>query len=180
MKNVNDIFTITRDVNFSVGGNCFLAHLEGGLILLGEYVTPCESHKLGSTQQKVFTFKCVIPGKAAVQFAKVNSPGGPVIFEEILPVEIASGTKAGGWSEFQPVDKHPEALKVFKEASKGLLGVDYTPLTFSQQVVKGMNYRFICSAKAVVEHLVEYHAEVSIYQGLNTAPVITGIVNVPK
>lgn len=58
-------------------------------------------------------------------------------------------TMTGAWSAFSP-DFSPEAKVVFEKTVGTLRGVEYTPLLVSQQVVAGMNYRFICNAKTVV------------------------------
>ena len=55
---------------------------------------------------------------------------------------------AGGWEPYlTSIDK--DASKVFKEALKDLLGVEYTPLAVATQVVSGINYSFFCNAKRV-------------------------------
>lgn len=59
-----------------------------------------------------------------------------------------------------------EAQTAFNEAFKGLLGVKYTPVAVSQQVVAGMNYSFFCNTETITEHPVIGIALVSIFKPL--------------
>ncbi|MXN92010.1 hypothetical protein GR160_12315 [Flavobacterium sp. Sd200] len=67
------------------------------------------------------------------------------------------------------------AKKAFKEAMEGLLGVQYTPVAVSQQLVAGLNYRFFCNAKPATQYPFNGAAIVSIYKPLNGEAHITGI-----
>lgn len=69
----------------------------------------------------------------------------------------------------------PEAKEVFNKALAGLVGVDYTPLAVSTQVVAGTNYRFFCNAKPVYPNAPVEGAMVYIYQPLEGEPHITNI-----
>ncbi|KEQ11264.1 hypothetical protein GZ77_26300 [Endozoicomonas montiporae] len=55
---------------------------------------------------------------------------------------------AGGWSDFT-IQITVEDKAAFDDALKGLLGVTYTPVAVSKQVVNGINYRFVCLAQTV-------------------------------
>jgi hypothetical protein len=79
----------------------------------------------------------------------------------------------GGWSPYHPLTAKDK--EVFDEAMKGFVGVKYTPNTVSTQVVAGTNYRFKCTA-SMPPALVVWEAIVEIYQPLNGAPYVTGIV----
>lgn len=68
-----------------------------------------------------------------------------------------------------------ESKAVFDEALKGLLGVTYTPVAVSQQVVAGMNYHFFCNTEAATRFPVTGAAIVSIYKSLNGTAHITNI-----
>lgn len=68
-----------------------------------------------------------------------------------------------------------EAKEVFQKAMNGLLGVNYTPLAVSTQVVEGTNYRFFCNAKVVYPNANNDAAMVEIYQPLNGEPHIRQI-----
>jgi len=72
-------------------------------------------------------------------------------------------------------DISPEARKVFEEATKGLVGVKYTPLAVSTQVVSGVNYRFFCNARDVYPGALNEAALVEIYQPLKDKPTIRSI-----
>jgi len=82
-------------------------------------------------------------------------------------------TLPGGWSPYHPLT--PADQKVFTEATKGLVGVIYTPSAVSTQVVNGTNYRFKCTA-SIPPAMVIWEAIVEIYQPINGQPVITGII----
>ena len=80
----------------------------------------------------------------------------------------------GGWGDFS-FTITPEAKKVFDQALKGLVGVNYTPLAFATQVVKGLNYCFLCEGKVVTPGLPEFAALIYVYAPLEGPPHITGI-----
>lgn len=81
-------------------------------------------------------------------------------------------TVVGGWSPYR--DLTPEDLKIFNEALDGFVGVQYTPVSVSTQVVNGTNYRFKCTA-AIPPSEVEWEAIIEIYQPLDGKPHITSI-----
>lgn len=79
----------------------------------------------------------------------------------------------GGWSPYRKPTA--EDLKIFNEATNGIVGVSYTPLEVSTQVVSGMNYKFICEARPAVVAPIVYKATVQIYAPLEGAPFVTHI-----
>lgn len=79
----------------------------------------------------------------------------------------------GGWSELRSVNS--EDVAIFNKATEHLLGVDYTPLKVSTQVVAGMNYQFICDSKVVAPGTEPHKATVTIYQPLQGDPIVTNI-----
>lgn len=81
---------------------------------------------------------------------------------------------AGGWTPNRPLED--EDLKVFEQAFSGFVGVKYTPLEVSTQIVAGTNYRFICRAETMTATPVIFHAEVCIFKPLQGDPCITQIV----
>lgn len=84
-----------------------------------------------------------------------------------------SNAVLGGWSPYtKPTE---EELKIFEEATSGLIGVEYTPLEVSSQVVAGMNYRFLCNARPVIVAPIEYKATVQIHAPLEGKPFVTSI-----
>ncbi|MCU1722845.1 MULTISPECIES: hypothetical protein [unclassified Pseudomonas] len=78
----------------------------------------------------------------------------------------------GGWSAYHPLTAQDK--KVFQEALHGFVGVQYTPLEVSTQVVNGTNYRYLSNAQVPGSELI-YKVIVSIYAPTNGAPHITGI-----
>lgn len=83
-------------------------------------------------------------------------------------------TSAGGWTPFGPLDG--ESRKVFEEATRHLIGVKYTALEVSKQVVAGINYRFLCDAQVVAPGAEPYRALMQVYQPLEGPPIVTRIV----
>lgn len=70
-------------------------------------------------------------------------------------------TQLGGWTPYHPLT--PNDQKVFDEAMKGFVGVNYKPELVSTQVVAGINYRFKCQASlpqggTIWEAIVEIYA----------------------
>jgi len=68
-----------------------------------------------------------------------------------------------------------EAEMVFNTALKGFVGVDFTPLAVSTQVVAGVNYRFFCNARDVYPNALNEAALIEIFQPLNGIPTIREI-----
>ncbi|WP_298904297.1 hypothetical protein [uncultured Psychroserpens sp.] len=71
-----------------------------------------------------------------------------------------------------------EATSAFNEALDGLLGVTYTPVAVSEQLVAGTNYKFFCNTEAAVRYPINGSAIVSIYQPLDGKAHITSIQNI--
>lgn len=71
---------------------------------------------------------------------------------------------AGGWGNYQKVDR--EAREVFNRAVAGLTGAGYEPLLYSQQVVAGTNYRFVCLQTTTTHPPAYGVAVVSFWQEL--------------
>ena len=69
------------------------------------------------------------------------------------------------------------AQQAFNEAVV-ILGVKYTPVAVSQQVVAGLNYRFFCNTETVSPYPYNGAAIVSIYKPLNGPAHLTGIKNI--
>ncbi|MFY7815585.1 MAG: hypothetical protein ACOVRK_10425 [Chryseobacterium taeanense] len=81
----------------------------------------------------------------------------------------------GGWTAFHPLT--PEDMKVFEEAMHGFVGVLYTPLEVSTQVVNGVNYRYKCNASMPPSEVV-WQALVDIYQPIDGKPYVTAITRI--
>ncbi|MBL4704507.1 MAG: hypothetical protein JKY54_08295 [Flavobacteriales bacterium] len=71
-----------------------------------------------------------------------------------------------------------EAQSAFKEALDGIIGVTYTPVAVSQQVVAGLNYKFFCNTVASTRYPINGAAIVSIYKPLDGRAHITNIQDV--
>lgn len=86
-----------------------------------------------------------------------------------------SDNLVGGWTPYHPLTA--EDKKVFEEATKGLLGVTYSPNEVSTQVVAGTNYKFKCTASMPPAEVV-WEAIVEIFQPLTGEPHITQIIRI--
>ena len=85
----------------------------------------------------------------------------------------------GGWSSPESPEITPELQEVFEKATEGILGVTYTPVALvGTQVVAGMNYCFLCEAKAVVPEVEPYYVNVTVYQDLSGKATVTNIEGV--
>jgi hypothetical protein len=83
----------------------------------------------------------------------------------------------GAYGPLEPLDT--KTKEIFAKATKGLLGVGYTPLLVATQVVAGTNYFYICNARMVVPEAQPFSAEVIIFQPLKGDPHITSIKRLP-
>lgn len=68
-----------------------------------------------------------------------------------------------------------QAQDAFNEAMKSLLGVKYTAVAVSQQVVAGMNYKFFCNAEGLTFPPTYTAAIVSVYKPLQGEAHVTHI-----
>lgn len=184
---VGDIIVQKREECASTGLNYALCRITGGIILLNVYSEPEEPIRPGSKSTKTFVFRCIAEGQATYQFCYFNaSKPDLIIYEEILPINIQkanpseenkSDIKYGGWTNNRELTDQDKAL--FDKVMSHLLGVKYTPLRVSTQIVAGTNYRFLCEAQTVTLHPCEYHVLVYIFQplpGTKEEPYCTNIV----
>lgn len=74
-------------------------------------------------------------------------------------------------------DISKEAKEAFAQALKGFVGVEYSPVAVSTQLVSGMNYKFFCNTQAVNVLPAKGAAIVSIYSPLDAPAHITHIQN---
>jgi hypothetical protein len=70
-----------------------------------------------------------------------------------------------------------QAQQAFKEALT-IVGVKYSPVAVSQQLVAGLNYRFFCNTETVTHLPYIGAAIVSIYKPLDGPAHLTGIKNI--
>jgi len=87
----------------------------------------------------------------------------------------ATTSLPGGFTAYRPLTANDKI--VFNEAMSHILGVVYTPLTVSSQLVAGTNYRFRCTA-SVPPSEVLWEAIVEIFQPLKGKPFVTGIIRI--
>jgi hypothetical protein len=81
----------------------------------------------------------------------------------------------GGWTTYRKLT--PEDRQVFDEAMKDFVGVKYTPLLVSTQVVAGTNYRYKCTASMPPTEVV-WEAIVEIFKPLKGKPYVTSIIRI--
>lgn len=167
---VGEIFTTERIVTGGTGYRYAPVRLTGEVALLSSEVIPMETGVCGGPEIQRFTFQFLRPGEATIQLARFRSFDlSDAIYEQILPfhVEPASDDSimiTGGWSPFEPLTE--EDRKVFDEAMKGLVGVEYTPKKVSKQIVQGTNYRFFCYGNPLTAEPGKFPAVVKIYAPL--------------
>ena len=70
----------------------------------------------------------------------------------------------GGYTGQRPLEASDREL--FRRATTGMTGVNYTPESVATQVVAGTNYRFVCKAKTVTPNPETYRAEVIVFKPL--------------
>jgi cytochrome c oxidase assembly protein Cox11 len=68
-----------------------------------------------------------------------------------------------------------EAKKAFTAAIKGILGVTYSPVAVSTQIVAGTNYKFFCNTEATTASPVAGAAIVNVYAPLDGDAHVTHI-----
>jgi len=88
---------------------------------------------------------------------------------------MGTTTMPGGWTKFS-FTLTDKAKKVFLQALKGFVGVDYTPLAFATQVVAGTNWCFLAKGLVVYPGGPELAALIYIYEPLDGTPHITQIM----
>ena len=115
---------------------------------------------------------CLNPDEVILKFGLFNFSGicsNPIRTAEfkvnIIPLVINDETETdGGWT--LPRKPTEEDVHVFNEAMEGLVGVGYTPLSVQSQLVKGVNYRFLCNATTVTREPKTFQAMVTVYKPL--------------
>lgn len=178
---VGEIFTVERAVCAGSGMNAVLTRLDGGIILIDTYVLPEAPGLEGAPGKRVYVFKCVRAGDAAIQFGRFfASDPEHVLYEEVLPIEVVDASNdANGFGDWTPVrDLTKEDRLVFDEAMKGVFGVTYTPLKVSSQLVAGINYCFRCEVTTVTQSPETYRVQINIFSPLpgQGTPYVTNIV----
>ncbi|MDR1702043.1 MAG: hypothetical protein LBR56_04650 [Sporomusaceae bacterium] len=79
----------------------------------------------------------------------------------------------GGWTVQEEITSDLKA--VFAEAMEGFVGVGYEPKLAATQVVKGINYCFICVSTLITPEKTKGFAKVFIYKAPDAKAVITQI-----
>ena len=98
-----------------------------------------------------------------------------------MDTEAAINGLAGGWYEPESPALTDELKAVFDKAMEGFAGVGYVPVAMvAQQVVAGMNYRFLCEATTVLPGAETDYALVTVYKDLNGNAEITEIVRMDE
>ncbi len=87
---------------------------------------------------------------------------------------MTTATMVGSYTAFSS-DLSGEELNVFRSAMKGLVGVKYTPIAVSTQLVNGMNYRFFCNAMGAYPGATNEGAMVEIYKPISDDAHIVSI-----
>ena len=85
-----------------------------------------------------------------------------------------SNTLAGGFTPFTG-EISTSAQESFNKAFQGFVGIGYSAVAVSSQVVAGTNYKFFCNTSLVTPNLIPGIAIVSIYVSLEGEAHITHI-----
>ena len=112
-----------------------------------------------------------------------EDPEGNVQMTEVrkMDTEAAINGLPGGWYEPESPALTDELKAVFDKAMEGFAGVGYVPVAMvAQQVVAGMNYRFLCEATTVLPGAETDYALVTVYKDLNGNAEITEIVRMDE
>lgn len=173
-KKIGEVFTVEYDSTPSTGYRWYLTHLDEGLALL-DYGYKAGVDIPGAGGKAFFTFQAVREADEATaimkQYRTFDLAGIEKAEKKQVSYRIVAGAAVdsplenllGGWSGFEKPDAAD--LKVLQEATG--LGVDYTPILVSKQVVKGLNYLFICNGRIV-------------YPGAQPSPVLIKVYSPPN
>lgn len=167
---VGEIFTTERIVMGGTGYCYAPVRLTGEVALLSSEVVQIETEKCGAPEIQRFTFQFLRPGTAEIQLARFRCfELNDVLYEDVLPFHVEPAgdntqTVPGGWSSFTELE--PEDGVVFEKAMEGLVGVSYTPVRVSRQIVNGTNYRFFCYGEPATRERHKFPAIVKIYASL--------------
>lgn len=87
MRKVNEIFTISREIQQGSIHDVQVVRMENGLDLLSVEIKKEKEEKSGMCTLKLFTFKCTKAGSAILQFATMD-PNKTMHFEELQVIEV--------------------------------------------------------------------------------------------
>ncbi|WP_163831851.1 hypothetical protein [Spartinivicinus ruber] len=117
--------------------------------------------------KRLLLLLCLLPGIAlSQQYSDYQ------LSNEANP--LATNVIPGGWSLFRS-DLSMNEYFVFSEALRYSVGVKYTPIAVSTQVVAGTNYRFICNGEPVAPGAAPTAVVINIHQSLHGDPKIMSI-----
>ncbi|MHC6204615.1 hypothetical protein ACYULU_15650 [Breznakiellaceae bacterium SP9] len=89
--------------------------------------------------------------------------------------EIGHSGSMGSYGPFQKTDGNEEAQAALKEAFSDRLGIEFTALAVSSQLVAGHNYLFAGNVKPLTKDPHTYPAFVTVYKPLQDKARITSI-----
>lgn len=84
--------------------------------------------------------------------------------EENVEIVQEKQSLSGGFTEQRDLTEDETLL--FDKVTEKLVGVKYTPESVATQVVAGINYRFICTAKTLTPKPETYQTEITVYKPL--------------
>lgn len=84
------------------------------------------------------------------------------------------GTIDGGWTAYSTTIS-AEETQIFKDALGGMVGVNYSPIAVSSQVVAGTNYHFFCNAQVVYPNAPNTAVLITIFKPLNDKAHVVSI-----
>ncbi len=94
----------------------------------------------------------------------------------IPPKKVADGSGATIVEIIEEAQLDPELAYIFKTATSQLMGVNYKPIAYiGKQVVRGINYHFICEARRVVPGSKPYPVTLVINKFQDQMPMVVSI-----
>ncbi|MCV6590805.1 MAG: hypothetical protein OIF57_17560 [Marinobacterium sp.] len=145
-------------------GVTYIPHEVATQVVAGtNYRFRCQTRQLHATG--------AIVGTATVQIYQPLQ-GQPEITR--IDAQAPADALMGGWSDFEAPTTQEIAL--FDSVMGNMVGVRYTPVNVSTQLVSGTNYRFQCTTSLpMAGGDIEGSAMVEIYQPLEGDPVLVSI-----
>lgn len=90
---------------------------------------------------------------------------------------MEQNTLTGGWAAWN-FSATPDAKEVFNETLGKLIGVQYSQVAFTTQLVNGTNYAFLCEAVSATFPSNQYLVKALVHKPLKGNPHITSIKSV--
>lgn len=102
--------------------------------------------------------------------------------KETEAAEETAEKSAGGWNVYgdnEETEMPEEAKEAFDKAMEGMTGAKYQPIAYlGNQLVAGMNYRYLCTTTLVTQQPVTKLTVVTVYKDLEGNASVTNTVEI--